>query len=476
MKKQLLILGCTMSMLMSAFAFPIMASHTTLTTEIQYVNTEGEEINKDSYPEVKISIPDAYKKAGKMETITVKLVGAEWDQSRNVRLSDLTNINQVNIGYMVNNATELVVNVDLASNLEKGDEVSFSLPIAIRAYEEEVYVKVKDDLGLMEEEKILVAVNEKRRLTWSVGEVPSFVQEGTLAPITFTEINKFAMGSEKAEVTITLQNSGVAFGEFEHTKVDDNKYYSEYTIDASKYIQYNDGFVGADNKIKIRKSKEANEITIYLQGKIASKVGSITVKNLPIYNTTSVKTDKEIFAKFSGDALAEAGKDILVAHQSSLTEEEKIIAEQEEAKKQQEQEEAQKEAERLESLVKSSIRFTVGKSSYTTYGRVCEMDGAAYIQDPGYTMVPIRYVAEALGIYDQDISYVNGQLFFAYNGRSIQLTTGSNIAIVNRAAITMSAPIIIKDGRSYAPMGEIAKILGLTKEWDSTTGTAIFYK
>lgn len=476
MKKQLWIWGCAMGMFMSTFSIPTMANTTKLVTDIQYVDTDGGEIKKDAYPEVKITIPDAYKNAGKSETITIKLIGAEWDETNNVDLSNLTNIRPINIGYSIINSTEMVINVDLASTLEKGDEVSFTVPIAMRAYDEEVYVKVGDGSVLMEDETILVAANEKRKLTWKVGEVPSFVQEGTLAPITFTEINKFAMGSREAEVTIKLQDDSVAFGDFDYTKVDENKFYTEYTLDTSKYIEYNDGFIGADNKIKLRKSKEANEITIFLKGKIASTLGSITVKNLPIYNTSSAKQDKKILATFSGDALAGAAEDILVAYQSSLTEEEKVAAEKEAEKAQQAQEEADRKAAELEALVKSSIRFTVGESFYTTYGRTCEMDGTTYIEEPGYTMVPIRYVAEALGIYDQDISYVNGQLFFSYNGRNIQLTTGSNIAIVNRATITMSAPVVLKEGRSYAPMGEVAKILGLTKEWDSTTQTAIFYK
>ena len=58
--------------------------------------------------------------------------------------------------------------------------------------------------------------------------------------------------------------------------------------------------------------------------------------------------------------------------------------------------------------------------------------------------------------------------------RTIALTAGSDTAIVNGAPVTLSTKVVIKDGRTYAPVGEIAKILGIKSSWDNTTKTATF--
>ena len=38
----------------------------------------------------------------------------------------------------------------------------------------------------------------------------------------------------------------------------------------------------------------------------------------------------------------------------------------------------------------------------------------------------------------------------------------------------MDAPIVVKDGRSYAPIGEVARLLGLSKAWNNAEKTATF--
>ena len=58
--------------------------------------------------------------------------------------------------------------------------------------------------------------------------------------------------------------------------------------------------------------------------------------------------------------------------------------------------------------------------------------------------------------------------------RTVQLTNGSDIAVVNGANVAMSTKVVIKDNRTYAPIGEIAKILGVSSTWDNTTKTATF--
>ena len=89
-------------------------------------------------------------------------------------------------------------------------------------------------------------------------------------------------------------------------------------------------------------------------------------------------------------------------------------------------------------------------------------------------MIPVRYVASAFGVAPQDILFSNSTATFFAGSRTIQLKAGSDIAIVNGASIKLAAKVVIKDGRTYAPVGEIARILGISASWDATNKVATF--
>lgn len=125
-------------------------------------------------------------------------------------------------------------------------------------------------------------------------------------------------------------------------------------------------------------------------------------------------------------------------------------------------------------LPKGTATFTINSAEYTVNGKVATMDARAYIQDPGYTMVPVRYVATAFGVNAQDILFSNGTATIFAGTRTIQLTAGSDVAIVNGASIKLATKVVVKDGRTYAPVGEIARILGVSANWDATNKVATF--
>ncbi len=125
-------------------------------------------------------------------------------------------------------------------------------------------------------------------------------------------------------------------------------------------------------------------------------------------------------------------------------------------------------------LPKGKATFAIGSKEYTVNDKVATMDAAAYIQDPGYTMVPVRYVASAFGVSEKDILFSAGTATIFAGSRTVQLTAGSDVAIVNGASIKLATKVVVKDGRTYAPVGEVAKILGITPNWDATTKVATF--
>ncbi|MCF0232121.1 MAG: hypothetical protein HUJ63_07630, partial [Enterococcus sp.] len=125
-------------------------------------------------------------------------------------------------------------------------------------------------------------------------------------------------------------------------------------------------------------------------------------------------------------------------------------------------------------LAKGTSTFVIGESKYTVNGVEKEMDAASFVQDPGYTMVPMRYVAEAFGVTGNNILFSKGVTTIFAGTRTIQLTNGSDIAIVNGAKVQMDTKVMIKDGRTYAPIGQVAQLLGINKGWDNETKTATF--
>ncbi len=125
-------------------------------------------------------------------------------------------------------------------------------------------------------------------------------------------------------------------------------------------------------------------------------------------------------------------------------------------------------------LAKGTSTFVIGESKYTFEGKEYTMDAPSYIQDPGFTMVPVRYVAQAFGVSEKDIVFGKGTVTIFAGERTISLTNGSNTALVNGNPIAMGTAVVIKEGRTYAPASQIASLLGMKSTWDATSKTATF--
>ena len=125
-------------------------------------------------------------------------------------------------------------------------------------------------------------------------------------------------------------------------------------------------------------------------------------------------------------------------------------------------------------LAKGTSTFVIGENKYTVNGVEKEMDARSYVQDPGFTMVPMRYVAEAFGVTGNNVLFSNGVTTIFAGNRTIQLTNNSDVAVVNGVQVKMATKVVIKEGRTYAPIGEVAQLLGVSKAWDNTTKTATF--
>ena len=122
---------------------------------------------------------------------------------------------------------------------------------------------------------------------------------------------------------------------------------------------------------------------------------------------------------------------------------------------------------------KIMIKLYIGKKTYYVNDVAKEMDTAPIILE-GRTLLPIRYVAEALGA---TIEWVASEqkAVIDFKGIHIELWIGKNTAKVNNEYLLIDSgnpdvkPIIVPPGRTMLPIRFIAETLGCQVEWTQAT-------
>ncbi|HHW67528.1 MAG TPA: hypothetical protein GXX16_07455 [Epulopiscium sp.] len=120
------------------------------------------------------------------------------------------------------------------------------------------------------------------------------------------------------------------------------------------------------------------------------------------------------------------------------------------------------------------VVFTVGSADYTVEGETVTADVAPYIKD-GRTMLPVKYVAYALGIDPSNIKWDQATKTVTILGdRVVQVKIGSKDLVVNGAVLTMDTAAEVKDGRTFLPISWVASALNVPYSWDDATKTVTF--
>ena len=122
--------------------------------------------------------------------------------------------------------------------------------------------------------------------------------------------------------------------------------------------------------------------------------------------------------------------------------------------------------------VKVNASFVIGKTSYTNNGTEVTMDAAPYIAK-NRTMVPIRYIANACGVTDENITWDQATRTATISGPNnvVTIKMGSNIITTSNGVITMDTVAVNTGNRIYVPARFIANALGATVTWDAATQT-----
>jgi Exopolysaccharide biosynthesis protein related to N-acetylglucosamine-1-phosphodiester alpha-N-acetylglucosaminidase len=111
--------------------------------------------------------------------------------------------------------------------------------------------------------------------------------------------------------------------------------------------------------------------------------------------------------------------------------------------------------------------FVVGQNIYTVDGQPREMDAAPFVEN-GRIFVPVRYLAYALGVAEDDIVWVGetGTVSLKLGGTLVQMNVGSKTLYVGGQPREMDVAPLVRDGRTYLPARRIAEAFGYEVGWN----------
>lgn len=118
--------------------------------------------------------------------------------------------------------------------------------------------------------------------------------------------------------------------------------------------------------------------------------------------------------------------------------------------------------------------FVIGKNSYTIGQNDWLMDTAPFL-DSDRTFVPLRYLAYALGMSDNDIHWdgTKNEATFTKNKTTVKVTVGSRTLTVNKEPTTMDVTPQIRDSRVFLPARWIAEAFDANVSWDGQNKSVI---
>ena len=119
------------------------------------------------------------------------------------------------------------------------------------------------------------------------------------------------------------------------------------------------------------------------------------------------------------------------------------------------------------------ITLTIGSPQVLINGQQRTIDVAPKIIGAGYTMVPVRFVAESLGIEVEWLPQ-SQQVKFVGDNKTMLLTIGSTTAMIDgKEYMLAAAPIIdnsLSEGRTLVHVRFVSEAFGCTLDWEPKTG------
>lgn len=126
----------------------------------------------------------------------------------------------------------------------------------------------------------------------------------------------------------------------------------------------------------------------------------------------------------------------------------------------------------------NNVAFIIGLNKYFVNDQLpgVNMDVAPFIQD-GRTFVPVRYLANALGVTDDNIKWdsVAKQVYLKLNNTTVTLVIGQASIITNGQTKAIDVAPVIQNDRTFLPARYVAEALVNTVDWDSVNKIVTCY-
>lgn len=121
--------------------------------------------------------------------------------------------------------------------------------------------------------------------------------------------------------------------------------------------------------------------------------------------------------------------------------------------------------------------FTLGSYQYRVNENSLIMDATPFVQE-GRIFVPIRFLAYACGVADDNIQWDNRfeLVTLKKENTTLQLQVAVDQAIKNGKVEELDAAPIYRNGRTYLPARWIAEGLGFQVQWDDKSKTVSISK
>ena len=318
------------------------------------------------------------------------------------------------------------------------DKVKFKTNICVPVdNKEKEKITIKASGRGVENEVSTTAINiiNPFKVTFEQAVLKTGLQGQVSGSVTLTETDKDML--QKGDIEFKIKKDDEDFG----------IYLKDVTVEVS------DGLKGTKSDVTKGKAKDNAKVKLTLN-RASKSAATITFKDMT-FTTDRTVPEGTYDLEIGGDGIDADGHTITVKDFIKIST-------------------ANTEEITTSGLAKGVAKFVIGESKYTLNDKEVEMDAPSYIQDGGYTMVPVRYVANAFGVSNSNIMASKGTATIFAGERTINLTSGSNVAVVNGNPIKMATKVVNKDGRMYVPAGQIANLLGIKPSWDSATKTATF--
>ncbi len=129
----------------------------------------------------------------------------------------------------------------------------------------------------------------------------------------------------------------------------------------------------------------------------------------------------------------------------------------------------------IETVCKPAITLTVGNTNANVFGKNVKNDVAPIITPEGRTMLPIRFITEAL---DGNVAWneATQTVTITKDGVNVQIIIGADYAYINGEKVKLDSPAFIANGRTYLPVRFVSEALGATVNWDAKTQQVVIMK